>query len=238
MLKKIFYIIVIFIFGMFGGIFANQIFWPYFVERPLFYKYNLDRSPVYVTERKEIVIKENEALQNAIEKVEKAIIGIEATAKTGNIIKGSGLIVTSDGLVVALSEILPSNDNFSFLVNGKVTKYQILKRDVKENLVLIKLEGDRFSTVGFSDFEKIKLGERVFLMGFVKENNTIKKIVNDGVIRYISDIIIDTNIYENNNIKGSPVFDIEGNFIGLGSIDKGGRVVVIPVDKIKNFIGL
>ena len=71
MLKNIFKIIAIFILGTVGGIFADQILWPYFVERPLFYQYKLEKSPVYVTERKEVFIQENTALEEAIEKVGK-----------------------------------------------------------------------------------------------------------------------------------------------------------------------
>ena len=78
MLKHIFKIIVIFIIGMVGGIFANQIFWPYFIEKPLFYQYRLEQSPIYLTERKEITIQENLALKNAIEKVEKVVIGVKS----------------------------------------------------------------------------------------------------------------------------------------------------------------
>ena len=77
MLKNILTIIALFIIGMGGGIFADQIFWPYIVERPLFFAYRLDQAPVYVTERKEITIQENTALQDAVEKVEKAVVGIQ-----------------------------------------------------------------------------------------------------------------------------------------------------------------
>ena len=56
MLKNIIKILIIFILGMGGGIFADQIFRIYFpVEQS-----------VYVTERKEVFIRENTALENAV----------------------------------------------------------------------------------------------------------------------------------------------------------------------------
>jgi len=137
MLKNIFKILAIFIIGMVGGIFADQIFWPYFVERPLFYQYRLEQSPVYVTERKEVYIQENVVLKNAIEKVEKVVVGVRTETKAGKILEGSGLILTADGLVITLAELVPSGSTFNFFVEGESVSFQILKRDSKENLALI-----------------------------------------------------------------------------------------------------
>ena len=114
MLNNVLKIIVIFVLGMAGGIFADQIFWPYFVERPLFYQYRLDNPPIYVAETKEITITENIALQEAVLKVEKAVVGVRTQTTTGRIIEGSGLIATSDGLMVTLAELVPAGSAFTF----------------------------------------------------------------------------------------------------------------------------
>ena len=171
MLKNIFKIIGIFIIGIVGGIFADQILWPYFIERPLFHQYRLEQSPVYVTERKEITIQENVALKNAIEKVEKVVVGVRTETKAEKILEGSGLIITSDGLMVTLAELVPQGSNFSFFIDGAPHQIngggQILKRDLKENLALIKIEEENLPTLSFADLEKMKLGERVFLVGVI-----------------------------------------------------------------------
>ncbi len=233
MLKNILKIIAVFIFGMGGGIFADQIFWPYFVERPLFYQYRLEQSPVYVTERDEITIQENVALQNAVEKVEKTVVGIETKTKTGKILKGSGLIVTSDGLMITLAELLPQGANFTFFVDGKTPKYQILKRDLEKNLALVKLEETDLPTIGFAEFDKIKLGQRVFLVGAILETN-LQKVVNEGIVKTFNENYIQTNISEKSDIKGSPLFDIEGRVVGINLIDSKGQVLSISIKKLKN----
>ena len=151
-MKWVLKVLAIFILGIFGGIFADQILWPYFIEKPLFYQYRLEQSPVYVTEKKEVTITENIALQNAIEKVEKTIIGVQTKTKTGKILAGSGLILTSDGLVVTLADLVPQGGNSSFFVDGETASFQILKRDLKENLALIKIEKTNLPTVGFANF--------------------------------------------------------------------------------------
>ena len=240
MLKNIFKIIAIFILGTVGGIFADQILWPYFVERPLFYQYRLEQSPVYVTERKEVFIQENTALEEAIEKVEKVVIGVRAEKKTGIILEGSGLILTSDGLLVTLAELVPQGSDFNFFVNEEKVSFQILKRDLEENLALIKTETPNLPTAGFADLEKLKLGERVFLVGVIFENQKITspvRVVNEGIVKSFDQDFIKTNIFEKNTLKGSPLFDIEGKILGLNTIDSEGKVIAIPISKIKSFAG-
>ncbi len=238
MLKNIFKIISIFIIGIVGGIFADQILWPYFIERPLFHQYRLEQSPVYVTERKEITIQENVALKNAIEKVEKVVVGVRTETKTEKILEGSGLIITSDGLVVTLAELVPQGSTFSFFIDGKKVHFQILKRDLKENLALVKIEEANLPTVSFADLEKMKLGEKVFLVGVIFEKEEPSKIVNEGIIKSFGQDFIKTNIFEKNILKGSSLFDIEGKVLGLNTIDSGGEIITIPISKIKTFIGM
>jgi len=237
MVKNVFKIIGVFILGIGGGIFADQILWPYFIERPLFYQYRLEQSPVYVTERKEITIQENMALKNAIEKVEKTVIGVKTETQAKKIIEGSGLIITSDGLVVTLAELVPQGSNFSFFVEGQSANFQILKRDLKENLALVKIEKSNLPIVSFANLEKLKLGERVFLVGVIFEKEELSKIVNEGIIKSFSEDFIKTNIFENYLLKGSPLFNIEGEVLGLNTIDKEGKVIAIPISKIKTFAG-
>lgn len=237
MLKNIFKIIAIFILGMVGGIFADQIFWPYFIERPLFYQYRLEQPPVYVTERNEITVQENVALQNAVEKIEKVVVGLETKTKAGKTIEGSGLVITSDGLMVTLAELVPQGANLLFFIDGKTPGYQILKRDSEKNLALIKLEEKNLLTIGFADFEKIKLGQRVFLVGAIIKNGSLQKTVNEGIIKTFNEDSIQTNILDKDVVKGSPLFDIEGKLVGLNLVDSTGKISAISVKIIEEFAG-
>ena len=231
--RNILKLIAVFIVGAVGGIFADQILWPYFVERPLFYQYKLEQSPVYLTERKEVVIQENTALQESIEKVEKAVIKVRSQTAEGAVLEGSGLVLTSDGLIVTLAELVPQGSAFSFLVQGKPVAFQILKRDLNYNLALVKLEAANFQSVSFADLNKTKLGERVFLVGVLKEN---KIIVNEGIIKNLDKNLIQTNIKEDVSLRGTPLFNIQGEVLGLNTI-KEGEVLSIPVSLIREFSG-
>lgn len=240
MLKNVIKIFIVFVIGAGGGIFADQILWPYFIERPLFYKYHLEQTPIYLTERQEVTmyVQENFALREAVEKVEKAVVGVKTKTKAGEILEGSGLMATSDGFVVTLASLVPQGSGFYFFVDGKWPSYQILKRDLENNLALIKIEAGGLSTAGFADLGKMKLGERVFLIGADFSTSTPQKTVNEGIISFFDKDLIQTNIFEKPNIAGSPLFNIEGNVVGLSTVDGQGRISVIPIALIRQFIGI
>jgi S1-C subfamily serine protease len=208
------------------------------VEKPLFEKYDLEQPPVYLNETKEIYIQENVALEEAIEKVENTVIGVKAITTKRKIIEGSGLIVTSDGLVVTLAELIPQGSTFYFYIDGLPASYQILKRDSKENLALVKIDKNNLSTGGFADIEKIKLGRRVFMVGNIFATTTPEKIINEGIVQNFNSNLIKTNIMQENGAKGSVLFDIEGNVLGINYLDALGGIVSIPITRIKIFAGL
>ncbi len=243
MSKKLLIIVGVFVVGIVGGIFADQILWPYFIERPLFYEYGLEKNPVYLTETNQVYIQENTALVDAIERVEKTVVGIKTKNKYGTVLQGSGLIVTSDGLMVTLAELVPQGAVFSFFLDGKEVSFQVLKRDLQENLALLKLSDSSLTTAGFASLDKLKLGERVFLVGItfgsVKDGvQQVGKSVNEGIVKSFDQDSIQTNIIESVLSAGSPLFNIKGEILGLNTVNSKGNVSVIPISKIKSFIGM
>ena len=239
MKKNILKVIAIFIVGMVGGIFADQIFWPYLIERPLFHQYRLEQSPIYVTENKQVTtyIQENVALRDAVEKVQKVVVGVKTKTAAGKILSGSGLVVTTDGFIVTLADLVPQGSVFSFYADEKWPAYQILKRDFTNNLALLKVSDGGLKTAGFADLEKLRPGERVFLIGFDFSTTTPKIIVNEGIVKTFDENSIQTNIVEKNSLAGSPLFNIEGNVVGLCTADGEGRIWAIPATQIRALTG-
>lgn len=237
MIKNISKIIVIFVFGIFGGIFADQILWPYFIERPLFYKYRLEQAPIYINQTEQVFIEESNALESAVEKVEKSIVGIRIKLDNGKNLEGSGVIITSDGLIVTLLDLVSQKGSAVVFYDGQVGDYKIIKRDTINNLALIKIEEKNLATVSFSEFGSLRFGQKVFLIGAYFKEGKFSKIVNAGVIKTYDENNIETNIVEENNVKGSAIFNIKGELIGINDVGLKNKLLPIPADKIREFIG-
>lgn len=242
MIKIVIKIFAVFAIGIAGGIFSSQIILPRLLEQSIFglsseYLAKITSGPVYLTEKKEIVVQENTALQDSIEKVKNSIIAVRTKTKSGKIIYGSGLILTTDGLAVTLSSVLPRGEEFAFFINGKAQNYQILKRDDNKNLVLIKIGQANLEACGFADFNELKIGQRVFLLGSVFEENDILQEANQGIVKFFTEDYIKTNIFEDSGLAGSALFDIEGKLLGLNYIVKDGSINSVPVTIIREFAG-
>ncbi|MFH1423374.1 MAG: serine protease [Candidatus Nealsonbacteria bacterium] len=242
--KNLIQILALFLIGMAGGIFADQILWPYFVERPLFEQYNLEQGPTYLTEKTEttLYVQENTAIKKSVQDVLPAIVGVKTKTPIGEVLSGSGLVLTSDGLIVTLASLTPKESEFSFFIDGKWQAFQILKRDLENNLALVKVEKGGLKSRGFADPEKMKLAEPVFLVGTdfaaaISSTTSPQNTVNAGIVTAFNNKLIETNIFESKNISGSPLFDIEGKVVGLSFIAKDNRVLAIPISLIRTFAG-
>lgn len=242
MIKNILKIFNILLLGAVGGLLFQIFVLPYLFTNPYFERFQfiktLKEREIVVNPKEEIIIQENIALETAIEKVEKSVVGISAKKPTGEIVKGSGFIISSDGLMVTLSSLIPQGSIINFFIEEEGIQYKILKRDASQDLALVKLEKNNLTTRGFANSENNKLGERVFLMGIVfYGKGDFQKIVNEGIIQSFNEDYIKTNIFERDTIEGSPLFDIEGNLLGINTINSEGKIIAIPVDKIKSFTG-
>lgn len=242
MKKATFKVVAILILGALGGLLFQVLVLPWMITEPFFGRFqfvkNLKERQVVVNPKEEIIITENLALQEAVEKVKKTTVALNVRTQTGTILQGSGLILTSDGLAVTLNELLPQGSSFDVFVGQEEVEAEIQKRDILQNLVLIKIEKMGLKTLGFADLEKVKLGERVFLVGKIFNNEGVpQNIINQGIVKFFDQNQIKTNIFENYLLKGSSLFNIEGNVLGLNTVDFQGKVVAIPADKIKEFVG-
>ena len=242
MTKNILKILLIFTLGALGGIWAQISLLPFLTDCSYFQNFqfvkNIREKVVLISPRTEVTVQENIALRMAVEKVEKVVVGVKTKTLDGEILKGSGLVVTSDGLIVTLADLVPRGSSFYFYVDDQWPAFQILKRDLENNLALVKIEDGGLGTCSFADLGRIKLGERVFLVGMDFSTSTPQKIVNEGIISFFDKDSIQTNILEKQETSGSPLFDIGGNVLGLNIVAQNGKISTIPIAKIRIFIGL
>jgi S1-C subfamily serine protease len=252
MLKTILKILLIFLFGVGGGVWAQASLLPYLAGYPFFQSMdfieNWGEREVTVNPTHRITVQENTALTDAAEKVEKTVVGVRTETTDGKTLEGSGLVVTSDGLIVTLADLVPQGSKFYFYVDGQWPSYQILKRDLENNLALVKLGKSGLRTAGFADLSRMKIGERVFLLNMVfgeigtaaTGTDSLLPVpilnINEGIISFLSEGRVLTNIFEP-GAGGSPLFNIGGEVAGLSMVDKNGRVSVVPVSVVRNFVG-
>jgi len=140
-----------------------------------------------------------------------------------------------------LAVVLQETELFNASMKDNIT---ITNYGQENNLALLKLSKNNLQTVGFVDSNKVKLGQRVFVIGQIAatentgETNQNNWFTNEGIITEITNGIIKTNIVERPVVAGGPLFNSAGELVGLNVVDKNGKVSAISVDKIQALLGL
>ena len=233
MAKQLFKLLGLVLVALVSGLLGGQLAFSYLVG-----DFNFGgqvQGPVLVAQKQETIIRENEAIVNAIAKVSGIAANIQVTTANGVKTSGSGVIITSDGMAAVPYGLYPPGAQAEVIIAGKKTSYTVITRDKAANIAILKLDGSNWPTAGFATVEDIKLGQRVFMVGTISEDGNF---ANEGIVRSITLDSIATNIIETPQAAGSSVFDIEGNIIGISVVDKSGFVSIIPISQIKESAGL
>jgi S1-C subfamily serine protease len=241
---KILNIVFILIIGGLGGILADQLLLPYLATIPPFsqieFIHQTGNGTTIINPTEEIIITENTAIEEAIDKVSPCLVAIHSYQNKRLLSQETGFFITSDGLLVSSGDLV-STKVTQYLVfrDGHSSAAKLIKRDLENNLALFQIEENNLPVVSLADLEELHLGERVILLGAELVGSNLNKFVNLGIIRSISQETLKLNLNEESLLaNGSPLINIKGEVIGLNLVDQKGLLRTIPADKIKEFIGL
>ncbi|OGZ64124.1 MAG: hypothetical protein A3A98_04055 [Candidatus Staskawiczbacteria bacterium RIFCSPLOWO2_01_FULL_40_39] len=237
MIKFIFTTIWAFIVGVLGALVFVVFLLPYLLTDSSFENFqfvkDFKEGKIVVNQKESIYIQENFAIEEAIKRVDTSVVTIQSSAFGLR----SGLIVTSDGLVVTLANAIPLNGNFKVFLEGESVAFTVVKVDSKNNLALLKIDKNNLQTVGFANIDKVRLGQKVFLLASMSTAQD-NWIANEGIIRKMNENSIQTSITESKVVVGGPLFNASGELVGLNFIDAEGKISAIPINKIQSLLGL
>ncbi|MDD4332883.1 MAG: S1C family serine protease [Patescibacteria group bacterium] len=252
MKKNLFYIIIIsVVLGLFGGIASQIITRTYFAdwlyEMPFWGDVTLPEAKnpnqLIISGAKKVVVEQDTKIVETINSVNESIVGIyskkkEATDQkfnpenfyqiNGNI--GQGLVITSDGWVVAMPFSADKNpDNYVIIAEDKKI-YNIDKiiEDPLTKFYFIHAQDARDLSISkFVDKNENNIGQIALAVGW--GNNSMATSVvgrEDSDLIKSSDYFVEKIILADSLEKffyGSPIFNLSGNLIGL--INKNGEII-------------
>lgn len=241
MRQKLFKLLVILIIGGLGGVLADQFFLPYLAGLSIFSKIGFIQKAkdgtTIINKTEKIIIAENTALEEAIRRVSPSLAVVQVWAKQKVIREGTAFIIFSDGLFITAADLVSGKgDKYAVIRDGSQSAAQVIKKDLENNLALLKTEETNLPVVSLADFEGLALGQRVILMAVKAEKNNFYRFVNTGTIRGLKPEEISLNLEEENPLaNGGPLIDVKGEVIGLNLINQKG-LKTAPVNKIREFI--
>src|SRR5205807_957849 len=155
---------------------------------------------------------------------------------------GSGFIVSPDGYVLTNAHVVDSAKEVDVkLTDRREFTAKVVGTDPKSDVALLKVEAKDLPVVRIGHSQDIKVGQWVVAMGspFGFENSVTAGIISaksrslpgDGYVPFIQ-----TDVAVNPGNSGGPLFDLNGNVIGINSqiySRSGGYMGVsfaIPID--------
>ena len=137
---------------------------------------------------------------------------------------GSGFIIDKKGIVVTNNHVISGAEDIIVSVNGsKEYKAKVIGTDPYMDLAVLEIESDeKFETVSFGDSDKARVGDWVIAIGnpFGFGGTVTSGIISSrnrdiGLTRYDDFIQTDASINQGNS--GGPLFDLNGNVIGINT---------------------
>jgi serine protease Do len=168
---------------------------------------------------------------------------------------GSGFVVDPQGIVITNNHVISDADEINVILNnGEKLKAEILGRDQKTDLAVLKVKPDKpLKAVKFGDSENLRIGEWVIAIGnpFGLGGSVTAGIVsarNRDINSGPYDSYIQTDASINRGNSGGPLFNLSGEVIGIntaiyspsgGSIGIGFAVpsknAVAVIDQLRQF---
>jgi len=161
---------------------------------------------------------------------------------------GSGFIIDKNGIVVTNNHVIQGAEDIIVRVNGdQEFKAKVLGADPLMDIAVLQLETDqKFTPVAFGDSDKARIGDWVIAIGnpFGLGGTVTSGIISArnrsiGLSRYEDFIQTDASINSGNS--GGPLFDMEGNVIGINTaiLGRNGSIGIgfsIPSNSAKTII--
>lgn len=137
--------------------------------------------------------------------------------------RGSGWILSSDGYVVTNHHVVNGADEITVTMNDRREyKAKLIGSDKRSDVALLKIEGTGLPALKIGDSDKLEVGEWVLAIGspFGFESSATSGIVSATGRNLPSDSyvpFIQTDVAINPGNSGGPLFNLEGEVVGINS---------------------
>jgi len=168
--KKILSVIILcsLVFGALGSWIFTRYVLPELSSIPFLIKYNLapSQGPLVINTRQEVRVNDGTDLVAAIQNAKPWTVAILAAPNSGSVqTLGSGLLLTSDGLIVTTkSAIAGQSQLWVKTIDGTVAKATVQSQDTESDLVFIQAALKNQPTASFDDPNSLELGDRLVII--------------------------------------------------------------------------
>ena len=162
--------------------------------------------------------------------------------------EGSGFIIRADGLILTNDHVISGAEKLSVrFKDGRVLPARLLASDDKTDIAVVKVEATALPVVQFGDSDKVRVGQLVcaigapfnqdysFTCGWVSGKGRSNLLSSTSPTILYEDYI-QTDAFINPGNSGGPLFDVEGQVVGMNTLINGigrGLAFAIPSNMLR-----
>lgn len=228
-------IILSIIFGGLSGIILDRSVLPYLANFDAFKKYEFLKRTVenttVINNTEKVVVRDEQNIFEVLNKINPAVVSIVTTQ---GVTLGSGVILTSDGVVLTHSTTVDGLALQDLLVSFSDTSQAApVKIKQTDQFAMIKVEKDNLSVVNV--VSAMRSGEKIIVFG--RGTNEEKEIVSSGMVNYLysKENVVYTDAKNYPALFGAGIFNAKGEIIGL-NISHSEHIRGTTLPEINNLI--
>jgi S1-C subfamily serine protease len=189
-----------------------------------------------------INVQESSAIVDDVNKASPAVVSVTSTSQSvqnlfgyGTIeaptVSGTGIIITSDGLIITNKHVVSGNTNFVVTTaDGKTYNANVVATDPVTDIALLKVSASGLPVATLGDSSQLQVGQWVIAIGNAlgEFQNTVTTGIVSGLNRVASptddngntenlDGLIQTDAAINPGNSGGPLLNIAGQVIGMNT---------------------
>jgi serine protease Do len=233
-------------------------FWIYSFNQSFFrnqFFANLFNKNVSEKERIETVnnkiVSEESVIIDVVERVGDSIVSIayldDIFSEESEPI-GSGVIVSSDGLIVTNKHVIEDEEGTFEVILQDGTKYKVTEiiRDKSKDLALIKINASNLKAVSLGESRMLKLGQKAIAVGnALGFSNTVSVGIISGLSREVeiegevTKNLIQTDAAINPGNSGGALLNSNGDLVGINTAKSSYAENIgfaIPVSSVKELV--
>jgi S1-C subfamily serine protease len=263
-LKRVLLIVGLILLSFCGGI-LGEIFTRSYLSQLSFFRDfyfteadSLGQRDLVISQPKKVVVEQDIRLNQMATEVQPAVLGLYVAKKNSKNLSdnlylpqdmlGQAFALTSDGWLIS-SEIAISRDKSDMVIyyNNKVYPLDKLVYDDLTGAVFIKINVQNLPVIKLADSQIVTPGQQVFAFDSYYQQLYLANVIDRAYSPIFSktDLItssesLNRNILINKNfpetIVGSPIFNYEGDIIGLWNGSGNTNSQVIPINYISPVI--
>ena len=161
---------------------------------------------------------------------------------------GSGTVVRSDGYIVTNAHVVAEYEPIHVYLNGEGPPHvaQVITRDTRADLALLKIEADRLAAFDFGDRTSLRAGQVVFACG--SPLRSLSGSLARGIVSHptcnlgsgvYSEVIV-SSLLIHPGFSGGALLDRHGRLIGIHVATVGenlqGMSLAIPIDRVSAWL--